>query len=180
MLKSGLPLAVLALVASSQGLAAPPSGPVATVRSFIAITGSGDVKSVAAFCTPDAVVVDEFAPHMWTGAGACARWYAAFGGWMKAQHIDQENVELGKVLLDQTTGDAAYVVANAVETNTIDGKPMIESARMAFALRNESGNWKLTAVTWAGTKPQRGPSTGAQGPAGPNVPAAPTNMSRVY
>ena len=180
MLKSGLALGVLALLASSQAPAAPPSGPVAAVRNFMAATGAGNPKAVAALCASDAVVVDEFAPHMWTGGGACARWYEAFGGWMKAQHVDQENVELGKVLVDQTTGDAAYVVANAVETNTIDGKPMIESARMAFALRNESGAWKLTAVTWAGTKPQRGASTGAQGPAGPNIPAAPTNMSRVY
>ncbi|HWF00727.1 MAG TPA: nuclear transport factor 2 family protein [Caulobacteraceae bacterium] len=182
MLKHSLPLAILTLAAATQSLAAPPSGPVSAVRKFMAATGSGDGKAVAAFCASDAVVVDEFAPHMWTGADACARWYQAFGGWMKAEHIDQETVELGKVLVDETTGDAAYVVANAVENNTMDGKPMTESARMAFALRKESGMWRLTAVTWAGAKPQHGASSGAQGPAGPGTPATPSPamMGRMY
>lgn len=148
-----LPLGALALALSTQALAAPPAGPLSVVRKFMADVGAGDGKAATALCASDAVVIDEFAPHMWTGGDACGRWLEAFGGWMKAEHIDKEKVVLGQVLVDQTTGDAAYVVVNAVETNTVDGKPMVEPARMAFALRNDSGAWKLTATAWAGAKP---------------------------
>ena len=32
-------------------------------------------------CAEDAVVIDDLAPHVWQGPGACSRWFKTFEDW---------------------------------------------------------------------------------------------------
>src|SRR5450756_949455 len=61
-----------ALAASTAELAAP-------IHQFIDGFNTGDVKSAyAAYATGDITIIDEFAPHRWTGPGAPQAWAAEY------------------------------------------------------------------------------------------------------
>lgn len=143
-----LAAALCAGAASAAGM-----GPTATGRKFMDLAASPDPKPALAMCAKMTAVVDEFAPHLWTGPDACAHWYAAFGAWAKAEGVDGDKVTLGPAIVSEVDGDTAYVVFAATETWTHAGAPMSEPAHLAYTMRKEGGGWILTSMAWAGGKP---------------------------
>jgi ketosteroid isomerase-like protein len=54
--------------------AGPAEEATAAVTTWLDKFNAGDVNAFKAAHTPNTVIVDEFAPHLWTGDGAPQRW----------------------------------------------------------------------------------------------------------
>ncbi|HWF00726.1 MAG TPA: nuclear transport factor 2 family protein [Caulobacteraceae bacterium] len=151
--------------------------PAQVAREFFNDGNTGKMKEGMALIEPDAAMIDEFAPHVWTGPDAAQHWLDGFGAWMKANGVTKDEVHMGAVSYSQVDGDTAYVDASATETWMQKGKAMSRPGHLALAFKKEAGGWKISGLGWGGGRP--GPAapkvaTAAAGPATakPAAPAA--------
>ena len=145
---------VLALTAAAL-LAAPAATTdqtdvVATVKQFVVAFNAGDTTAMAAACAPQAVIIDEFPPHVWSGANACIVWANAFNADAEMNKITEPVVTLGKTMHVDVTGNVAYVVMMANYTFKKNGKPVKETnSILTISLAKGAGGWKMTGWAWA-------------------------------
>ena len=52
---------------------------MAPIHQFVDGFNKGDVNSALAACSEETSIIDEFPPHEWHGAGACAKWANDYG-----------------------------------------------------------------------------------------------------
>src|SRR5258707_12475310 len=95
------PLFTLATIALLALTAAAASNDVtAPIHQFIDGFNTGDVQSAyAAYASGDILIVDEFAPHRWTGPHAAQEWAADY-----AKDTQAAGVTAGKVTYGAPTG----------------------------------------------------------------------------
>ena len=71
--------------------------PAAPVRQFIDGFNSGNVQSAfAAYATGTITIVDEFAPHIWSGPNAAHEWADAYDKHAQATGVTDGKVTYGK------------------------------------------------------------------------------------
>jgi hypothetical protein len=144
----------LALTLCSQARAAGPDpGMRAAVNDFVAAMNAGG--DAAASCASRTTIVDDFAPYVWSGPGACAKWLAAFAQLTAAMGVTNVKVSLGKTLY--ADGDAAHgelVIATRF-TGLVKGKTLLEAGAWTFVLADASGSWKFSAIAWSHTGNRR-------------------------
>ena len=128
---------------------------MAPVQKFLEAFNKGDAAGVAAvhLVDEDLAIIDEVAPHLWRGPQALPAWTAALAAHDKKMGVADQKVTMGAPDVAEASGDAGYVVAPVTYTFTQAGKPMRETAHMAFALKKTAGGWRIHAWTWTGTKP---------------------------
>ena len=103
-----------------------------------------------ALCAEQTSIIDEFPPHEWHGAGACAKWAGDYESNAKKEGITDGVVTLGKPRHVDITGDRAYVVVPANYTFKQKGKAKKETnAMMALALQKGSTGWHIVGWSWA-------------------------------
>ena len=68
---------------------------LAAVRQFVDGFNKGDEKIMAGSCADEVSIIDEFPPHEWHGAGACATWSKAYDADAKKNGITDGVVVLG-------------------------------------------------------------------------------------
>ena len=126
----------------------------APIHQFLDGLNAGDDKAAnAAYATGDIIIVDEIAPHSWSGPNAPQQWTADL-----EKHDAMMGVSDGVVKYDaptriETEADVAYVIVPTVYLYKERGKPMAEEAQMTFVLRRQSGAWKISGWVWSGGKP---------------------------
>jgi hypothetical protein len=126
----------------------------APVRQFIDGFNSGNVQSAfAAYASGPITIVDEFAPHIWTGANAAHEWADAYDKHAQATGVTDGKVSYGKPTRIEEVADAAYIVMPTLYLYKENGKPLKEEGQITAVLNRESGVWKLRAWTWSGAKP---------------------------
>jgi ketosteroid isomerase-like protein len=126
------------------------SEPMAVVRQFVDAFNKGDVPAVLAACAEQTVIIDEFAPFVWHGAGSCGKWASDYDADAKTNGITEGSVTLGKALHVDIAGDHAYVVVPADYAFKLKGKPVKETAALlTVALRKEAAHWRITGWSWA-------------------------------
>jgi hypothetical protein len=67
-------------------------------------------------------ILDEFPPHEWHGATACADWVEGVGCYDEKNGITRGNATLGTPWTVDVSGDRAYFVAPATYTYKQHGK----------------------------------------------------------
>jgi hypothetical protein len=128
--------------------------PAAPIRQFIDGFNSGNVESAfAAYATGPITIVDEFAPHLWTGPNAAHEWADAYDKHAQATGVTDGKVTYGKPTRIEEVADAAYVVLPTVYLYKERGKPLKEEGQITVVLNRESGAWKIRGWTWTGVKP---------------------------
>jgi len=146
-------LTVFAAAASflaAPALASDETDVVAVVKAYDAAFNKGDMKTANAMCAPNAIIIDDFAPHVWQGADACGAWTKDIGAYEKAGGVTDGVVTIGKPWRVTVTGDRGYVVVPTTYTYKQKGKPVVESgAAWTLALQRIAGVWKLTGWAWA-------------------------------
>lgn len=169
--------AILGLGATNVTAASAGHGPMSAVNQFIDDFNKGDTAGAKAAHVASPSIIDEVAPHNWTGPGA-------FDAWAKALQADaakngdtDEKVTLGKPTRNQIDGDTAYVVVRATFTYTEKGKAMVEPASMTYALRKQAGGWKIAAWSWNGGTPHAAPVAKPMTAAPMAKPAAPAKAA---
>ena len=149
---------LLALLASAllvpAAMAAGPGDVTKPIRQFIDGFNTGDVQSAyAAYATGDITIVDEFAPHRWTGPHAAQEWAADYDKHAKATGVTDGKVTYGKPTRTEIEGDLAYVIMPTVYLYKEHGKPMAEEGQITVVLHAGAGGWKMRGWIWSGVKP---------------------------
>src|ERR1700760_1812712 len=137
-------VAFLALVLGAPAMV-PAAGddPAAPVRQFIDGFNSGNVQSAfAAYATGSITIVDEFAPHIWSGPKAAHEWADAYDKHAQATGVTEGKVTYGKATRVKEVADAAYIVMPTVYLYKEHGKPLKEEGQITVVLNRESGAWK--------------------------------------
>lgn len=123
---------------------------VAQVHQFIDGFNKGDAKSALATCAEQTSIIDEFPPHEWHGAGACAKWASDYEANAKKEGITDGVVTYGKPRHVMVTGDRAYVVTPAGYTWKQSGKPQKEkNATFTAALQKGASGWRMVGWAWS-------------------------------
>ena len=126
----------------------------APIHQFIDGFNKGDTASAyAAYASGDIMIVDEFAPHRWSGANAPQAWAADYDKHAQATGVSDGQVKYGAPTRTEVEGDAAYVIIPCTYSYKEHGKAMSEKGEMTFVLQNQAGAWKISAWTWSGEKP---------------------------
>ena len=139
-----------ATVASAQTPGAAQTAVVAAIHQFVDGFNKGDVKIMAASCAEQTSILDEFPPHEWHGAGACAKWAGDYDADAKKNGITDGVVTLSTPSHVDVTGDRAYVVVPANYSFKLKGKPVSEvGSIITLALQKSPAGWKITGWAWA-------------------------------
>lgn len=122
---------------------------MSVVRHWTAAFNKGDMQSMAAACADQASIIDDFAPHVWTGAGACTRWGSDFQNFVKTTGSSDPTVSLGKPWHIEVTADLAYVVAPTTYSFKQQGKPVQQGGVVTMALQKGPAGWQVIGWAWA-------------------------------
>jgi ketosteroid isomerase-like protein len=142
-------LAAIFSIAAPAMATSPPAAVMAPIKAMLAATNADNGAGLAAFYTPDAAVVDEFAPYMWTGPTAATQWWAG---------VDKQIAQMGTHAIHaaaqpikhfDVTGDSAYVVVPLIISYIVKGKPEHETGLFTLTLRRSGSTWKIATQTWA-------------------------------
>lgn len=144
-----LVLAAMATWGASPAVAAPDPAMRAAVDAFISSFNAG--RPTVASCAANAIVVDDFAPYVWSGPGACAKWLAGIGQLAKMMAMSKLVVAGGKSLYVDGTAARGEVVVDARFTAQMGGKSVYETGAWTFVLTKASGTWKFAAIAWSQT-----------------------------
>jgi ketosteroid isomerase-like protein len=126
----------------------------APVRQFIDGFNSGNVEAAfAAYASGAITIVDEFAPHIWTGPDAARQWADAYDKHAQATGVTDGKVTYGQPTRTEMDRDVAYVVMPVVYLYKERGQPLQEEGQMTVVLNREARSWKIRSWTWTGVKP---------------------------
>ena len=140
--------AVTAATAQTPGAAQ--TAVMAVVHQFVDGFNRGDMKVMSATCADQASILDEFPPHEWHGAGACAKWANDYDADAKKNGVTDGVVTLSTPTHVDVTGDRAYVVVPANYSFKQKGKPVGKTGSIiTLALQKTGAGWKITGWAWA-------------------------------
>src|SRR5579863_2941210 len=88
----------LALALSAPVVASPSADVAAVPQRFITAFNAGNFSAAIAGCAPEAAIVDDFPPHAWHGAAACAHWARDYVANAKQNAITAAHVVLATPL----------------------------------------------------------------------------------
>lgn len=142
-------LAVAIGFASMVGAAAdaapqPPS--VAPFYQFADAMNAGHPAQAARLYTPTALIIDEFAPHVWKSFGDWNRDFAAF---FKAGGGSAFHMSVSAPSFRNGDPTHAYAVAPTTLRYKIAGKPTMEKGMFTFSTIKTRGGWKITGWAWS-------------------------------
>jgi len=139
----------IAVLAAAPASATDKTEVMGVVHLWVDSFNKGDLKAMAATCTDDAAIIDDFPPHEWHGPGACARWSSDFEAFVKSGDDTERVVTVGKPWHLDVTADRAYVVAPTTYSYKAKGKPVLEKGIVTVALQKGAVGWRITGWAWA-------------------------------
>lgn len=150
MYKLAFAFAILISVAAPAAAASEQSEVMVPIHQFVDGFNKGDAKSALAACAEETSIIDEFPPHEWHGAGACAKWADDYVASARKAGITDGVVTLRKPLHVDVTGDRAYVVIPSDYAYKQNGKAKKETkAAFTFALHKGATGWRIVGWSWA-------------------------------
>ncbi len=129
------------------------STPMQTINAAVRAFNAGDYKTWAAACDSPAQIIDDFPPHVWSGATACSDWVAALQAMVEKQKLSNLTVAFGTPTTNAVTGNVAYIVLPATLHYNANGKPVKRTgAVVTIALKKTASGWRMTGWAWADGK----------------------------
>jgi hypothetical protein len=141
---------VVAILAGGPAVASEKTEVTAVIQQFVDAFNKGDMESAVAQCADQTSIIDDFAPHVWHGAGACAKWAKAYEADAKKNEITDGVVALGTPRHVEVTASSAYAVIPVDSfTYKVKGKPTKETgSTLTVALRKGESGWRITGWAW--------------------------------
>jgi ketosteroid isomerase-like protein len=139
----------LVILASMSAAASNQADVMAVVRKWANSFNSGDAKTGNTVCSDEAVVIDDFPPHVWQGPGACSRWFKDYEA-LAARTVTTD----GKIMVGETRHfdielGYAYLVAPVTLSYSRGGKLITETGVITMVLHKGAAGWLITGWTWA-------------------------------
>jgi ketosteroid isomerase-like protein len=100
-------------------------------------------------CADEAVVIDDFPPHVWQGTGACSKWYKAFATWAATAAVTDASITLGATSHLEINSDYGYLVAPVTLSFIKGGKPIKDLGVVTMTLRKAASGWRISGFAWA-------------------------------
>jgi ketosteroid isomerase-like protein len=139
----------VAVLAAGPAAATDKADVMALIHHWVDAFNKGDTQSMVATCADQTSIIDDFAPHEWHGAGACAKWISDFQVFAKSGEFTDSVVTIGKPWHIDATADFGYVVAPTTFTFKQKGKPTKENAVLTVSLQKSAAGWRITGWAWA-------------------------------
>jgi ketosteroid isomerase-like protein len=121
------------------------------VTTIIDKFNAGDAKAWVSAQADDTMIVDEFAPHAWSGAGSAQHWLDDYMKDAQSNGVSGGRVDYGKPLQASSDGSTAYVVLPTTYRFVQKGTKMAEPSSMTFVLKHGVNGWKITSWTYSAT-----------------------------
>lgn len=110
---------------------------------------AGDTKAWLSAQEDNTLIVDEFGPHVWTGAGSPQRWLDAYAKDSQVNGVTGGRVDYGKPLQATSDGATAYVVLPTTYRFVQKGTKMAEPSSMTFVIKRNGKDWKIASWTYS-------------------------------
>jgi len=116
------------------------------IARFIA---TGDETMLSAFASDGVVILENFAPHLFLGADAVARWANAMRE--HAATLGSLRHSFGPAQDFACDGKRAFFSLPTHWQGTTNGRPFQEDGGWSFLLVKEDGHWRVQSYGWAVT-----------------------------
>ena len=150
--------ALLFLAATAASAVPASAGPAedatAAVTTWLDKFNAGDVAAFNAGHAPNAVIIDEFTPFIWTGANASQRWLDDYAKDSKAGGISNGRLDYAAPIQAAANGDAAYIVLPTIYRMTQGGKAKSAAGTMTFVMTRAGNEWKIAGWTYSAPAPK--------------------------
>jgi ketosteroid isomerase-like protein len=143
--------ATIMLVAPAH--AAPADDALASVSSWLDRFNAGDMDAFYAGHADNPVIIDEFAPYVWTGAKAPQTWAQDYDADARAQAITEPRMDYAAAIRAESDGKSAYIVLPTIYRFKQRGRSMSAAGTMTFVLTKAGGNWKIASWTYSAPAP---------------------------
>jgi ketosteroid isomerase-like protein len=151
-MKPAIALAAVAILLSATAARAGDAAVEATIRKFGEAFNKGDVKAAKALHVAAPIIIDEVAPHSWTGAKAFDSWLADLAKSEAAEGKTGGQVAISAPTREVVSGNSAYVIVPATYTFKQKGAVLRETAQMTFVLSKQTSGWRILSWTWTGAE----------------------------
>jgi len=141
-------------VLAAPAIAGPAEEATAAVTTWLDKFNAGDVNAFKAAHTTDTVIVDEFEPYLWTGAGAPQRWLEDYGKDSTAGGITGGRLDYAAPLRASANDTMAYIVLPTIYRMTQGGKAKSAAGTMTFVMTKVGNDWKIASWTYSAPAPQ--------------------------
>jgi hypothetical protein len=144
---------------SAAGATSGPSGPsgpsgemMAPVRALAAFMSTVPPRRHAAVFAPGgACIVENFAPYLFCGPDAAARWESGFRAHFADDWLEELSAEFGAAQDFGVTGRRAYFSLPTTWRGLSHGRRFEEHGAWAFVLERGAGGWRIKSYGWGVT-----------------------------
>jgi hypothetical protein len=133
--------------------------PVEKIARFIA--GGGD-ENLAAFADADVAILENFAPHLFTGPDAVARWATAMRKHTQTLHDLRHS--FGPAQDFSSDGTRAFFSLPTRWRGVASSRRFVEDGGWAFVLIRQGTEWRVRNYGWSVTAIAYDPSSDAAAP----------------
>ncbi|QIK95271.1 SnoaL-like domain-containing protein [Sphingomonas sp. HDW15A] len=148
-----VPLLTISLLIAAPAAAGPADDATAVATQILDKFNGGDVNAFVAAHQSGALIVDEFAPHIWNGPNSAQRWVSDYTKDAEKRGISGGRVDYDKPLQANSDGKSAYIVLPTTYRFTQNGKKMIGKGSMTFVMARSGAIWKIASWTYSGGTP---------------------------
>jgi len=146
-------LLAMSVLTSAPVAASPSDDATKAVMTVLDKFNGGDVQAFFAAHKPDATIVDEFAPYIWTGTGSAQRWAGDYTKDAEARGISKGRVDYGKPIQANSDGNSAYIVLPTTYSFDQKGRKMAAKGSMTFIMAKADTDWKIVSWTYSAPTP---------------------------
>jgi len=127
----------------------PDAAMMAAIEKIARFIARGDESDLSAFADAGVVIVENFAPHLFTGPDAVTRWAKAMRHHTAA--LDLLEHSFGPAQDFGVTGERAFLSLPTHWRGSKDGQRFGEDGGWAFVLERRAGEWRVLGYGWAVT-----------------------------
>jgi ketosteroid isomerase-like protein len=146
-------LLALSLMVATPAAAGPAEDATAVVTSVLDKFNAGDIKAFFTAHQDGAIIVDEFAPYIWSGSNSAQRWAGDYTKDAEKRGISGGRVDYAKPIQASSDGAFAYIVIPTTYRFTQNAKQMGGKGSMTFVMTRRGTNWKIASWTYSGATP---------------------------